>query len=432
MDRLMGFRKYRILALATTAVLLTACADSASGTAGEPVRLAVNEAPSVPATPEPVTQQTDFETWLVRFRGEALAAGISPVTVERSLRGLRILPDVLAADSSQPEFVKPVWSYLDGAVSDARVGRGRELLGIRQPVLAAMEHDYGVPAEIVVAIWGMESNFGANMGGHNVIEALATLAWHGRRAEFAREQLLAALRIIDQGDIAPERMVGSWAGAMGQTQFIPTTFAVHAVDRDGDGRRDLWNSLPDVFGSTANYLYRSGWRAGESWGAEVLLPANFNYELADLSIRKSVAEWRHLGVQPMPGTRTLRDDAEAALLLPAGFRGPAFLIQDNFRAILKYNNSTSYALAVAYLGDRLMGRSPVLAAWPRDERPLSRDERVELQTLLAARGYSAGTPDGIVGVMTRAAIRNFQKESGLPADGFPTTGLLSRLRIGGA
>ena len=207
---------------------------------------------------------------------------------------------MLKADGSQPEFVRPVWSYLDGALNEARINRGREQLNTQRALLGGVSRDYGVPPETIVAIWAMESNFGSNIGSYNVIEALATLAWHGRRAAFAREQLLAALKIIDQGDAAPGRLIGSWAGAMGQTQFMPTTFAGHAVDRDGDGRRDLWTSLPDIFASTAGYLRDVGWRAGEPWGAEVVLPAGFDYEQAELTVRKPVAEWRRLGIVRPP------------------------------------------------------------------------------------------------------------------------------------
>ena len=320
------------------------------------------------------------------------------------------------------------WTYLDGALNESRVNRGREQLNTQRALLGGISRDYGVPPETIVAIWAMESNFGSNIGSYNVIEALATLAWHGRRATFAREQLLAALKIIDQGDAAPGRLIGSWAGAMGQTQFMPTTFASHAVDRDGDGRRDLWTSLPDIFASTAGYLHDMGWRAGEPWGAEVLLPTGFDYEQAELTVRKPVAEWRRLGIRQASGTRPLPDQAEASVLLPAGYRGAAFLVLNNFRSILRYNNSSSYGLAVAYLSDRIAGLPGIQGGWPREERSLSRDERFELQRLLAGRGHAAGTPDGIIGANTRSAIRTFQKSQNLPADGFASSTLLDRLR----
>jgi membrane-bound lytic murein transglycosylase B len=430
----MALRTSHIMALAAAVVAAAGCSTAG----GEPMpnpgvsgAAAPAETSSAAPPVDPVMEQLDFESWLANFRIEARAAGISAATVDRSLTRLRILPDVLKADGSQPEFVRPVWSYLDGALNDARINKGREQLNVQRALLGGVSRDYGVPPETIVAIWAMESNFGGNIGSYNVVEALATLAWHGRRAAFAREQLLAALRIIDQGDAAPDRLIGSWAGAMGQTQFMPTTFAGHAVDRDGDGRRDLWTSLPDVFASTAGYLRDVGWRAGEPWGAEVVLPAGFDYEQAELTVRKPVAEWRRLGVAQAAGTRALPDQADASILLPAGYRGAAFLVLNNFRSILRYNNSSSYGLAVAYLSDRIAGLPGIQGGWPREERSLSRDERVEMQRLLAGRGHAAGTPDGIIGANTRGAIRAFQKTQNLPADGFASSTLLDRLRAGG-
>jgi membrane-bound lytic murein transglycosylase B len=276
----------------------------------------------------------------------------------------------------------------------------------------------------------MESNFGQFQGSQSVIRSLATLAYEGRRRGFAQDQLLAALQIIQQGDITPDRMLGSWGGAMGQTQFIPTTYNTHAVDFDGDGRRDIWNSPTDALASTAHYLQSSGWQRGQTWGYEVKLRTGFDYALADASTRKSLGQWQQLGVSlangsPLPaGT----EQQQAALLLPAGHRGPAFLVIDNFRAILKYNNSSSYALAIGLLSERFMGGGYVLGEWPRDDLPLSRSERVELQSLLSARQYDAGTPDGIIGANTRKAIRSAQQSFGWPADGYPTHELLEALR----
>lgn len=430
----MALRTSHIMVLAAAVVAAAGCSTAG----GEPMpnpgaSNAVSPAEATASAPpvDPVMEQLDFESWLANFRVEARAAGISAATVDRSLTRLRILPDVLKSDGSQPEFVRPVWTYLDGALNDARIGKGREQLNIQRPLLAAVSRDYGVPPETIVAIWAMESNFGSNIGSYNVVEALATLAWHGRRAAFAREQLLAALKIIDQGDAAPDRLIGSWAGAMGQTQFIPTTFVGHAVDRDGDGRRDLWTSLPDIFASTAGYLRDVGWRAGEPWGSEVVLPAGFDYEQAELTVRKPVAEWRRLGVVQAAGTRPLPDQADASILLPAGYRGAAFLVLNNFRSILRYNNSSSYGLAVAYLSDRIAGLPGIQGGWPREERSLSRDERFEMQRLLGGRGHAAGNPDGIIGANTRAAIRAFQKTQNLPADGFASSTLLDRLREAG-
>ncbi|RMM64833.1 Lytic murein transglycosylase [Pseudomonas savastanoi pv. glycinea] len=307
--------------------------------------------------------------------------------------------------------------------------KGQALLSQYADDLQKIEQQYGVDRQALVAVWGMESNFGSFQGTQSVIRSLATLAYEGRRPGFAQSQLLAALEIIQHGDITPDKMLGSWAGAMGQTQFIPTTYNTHAVDFDGDGRRDIWNTPADALASTAHYLQSSGWQRGQPWGFEVVLGSGFDYSLADSSTRKSLAEWQQLGLkQPDGSAIPVAASQQAALLLPAGYRGPAFLVLDNFRAILKYNNSTSYALAISLLSDRFKGAGYVVGAWPRGDTPLSRSERIELQTLLSARQYDAGAPDGIIGANTRKAIRSAQQSFGWPADGYPTHELLEALR----
>ena len=337
---------------------------------------------------------------------------------------------VIKADRSQPEFSRPVWEYLDGALSPLRVRNGKRLLEENAELLTRIEQRYGVDRQALVSVWGMESNFGTFQGNNSVIRSLATLAYEGRRPEFAQSQLIAALKIIQEGDVTPEKMRGSWAGAMGQTQFIPTTYETHAVDFDGDGRRDIWNSSADALASTAHYLQSSGWKQGQPWGFEVTLPTGFDYVLADGAVRKTVSEWQKLGVA-LPAGKSVPDGTEeltATLLLPAGYRGPAFLVLDNFRAILRYNNSSSYALAVGLLSERFGGGGTILGDWPKDDRPLSRSERVELQTLLNQRNYDAGNPDGIIGANTRKAIRSAQQAFGWPADGYPSHKLLESLR----
>ena len=334
---------------------------------------------------------------------------------------------VLKADRSQPEFSRPVWEYLDGALSPLRVRNGQRLLEQNAELLSRIEQRYGVDRQALVSVWGMESNFGSFQGNKSVIRSLATLAYEGRRPEFAQSQLIAALKIIQEGDISPDKMLGSWAGAMGQTQFIPTTYETHAVDFDGDGRRDIWNSSADALASTAHYLQSSGWKQGQPWGFEVTLPAGFDYALADGAVKKSVAEWQQLGVKA-PASAAGSEQLSATLLLPAGYRGPAFLVLDNFRAILRYNNSSSYALAVGLLSQRFGGGGTILADWPKDDRPLSRSERVELQMLLSQRNYDAGNADGIIGANTRKAIRSAQQAMGWPADGYPSHKLLESLR----
>ena len=415
--------------------LLTACAEAPqapqAAAATLPTTAATPTAAGTPTPPAaPLPTQT-FEEWRNQLRSDALNAGISAALFDRAFANVTLDPAVVAADSSQPEFTRPVWEYLDGAVSARRIANGQAQYAQQQATLSRIEQRYGVQAEVLVAVWGMESAYGNNIGSNSVIRSLATLAYEGRRAAFWREQLIAALQILQHGDIAPERLVGSWAGAMGQTQFMPTTYNQHAVDFDGDGRRDVWYSAPDALASAAHYLQQSGWQLGKPWGFEVRLPKGFDYALADPESRKSVAEWTRLGVMPASGTAvapTLSGES-ATLLLPAGHRGPAFLLLGNFRSILKYNNSSSYALAVGLLSDGIRGaNAAVIADWPRDDPQLGRSERIELQELLAAHGFEPGSADGIVGANTRKAVRAYQQQLGLPADGYADHDLLNRLR----
>jgi membrane-bound lytic murein transglycosylase B len=401
-------------------LLLAACAQAPA----ENLPTAAPQAAAQTTVEEPLAS---FADWRRALRSEAIAAGIDAALFDRVFAGVTPDPAVLKADSSQPEFTRPVWEYLDGAVSSSRIGRGRVLLAQHSLVLQRIEQQYGVEAPILVAIWGLESNFGNNIGSHSVIRSLATLAYDGRRQGFWRVQLLAALQILQNGDITSERMIGSWAGAMGQTQFMPTTYNQHAVDFDGDGKRDLWGSSTDALASAAHYLQASGWQRGQPWGFEVSLPSGFDYSLADPEQRRSLAEWAELGVRPLAPTGAAAN-ARASLQLPAGHRGPAFLLLDNFRSILKYNNSTSYALAIGLLADNLLRPSEVKGQWPRGERQLGRSERVELQELLTNAGFDPGPADGIIGANTRKAIRALQLQLNWPADGYPTTELLQQLR----
>ena len=347
---------------------------------------------------------------------------------ERAFKGVTPDLDVLEKDARQPEFVKPIWVYLASAVSAKRIETGAKKLRAYRSVLDKIEARYGVDRHVVIAIWGMESNYGSFRGKRNVVRSLATLAYRGRRQSFGRTQLLAALRILQRGDITPSRMTGSWAGAMGHTQFIPTTYNAYAVDFDGDGKRDIWGNIPDALASTANYLRVSKWRKGETWGYEVVLPKGFEYGLAGRKRVKTLAEWRRLGVKRVRGRVFPRPDDRASLILPTGARGPAFLILNNFRSILRYNNATAYALAVGHLSDRIRGFSGFVRAWPKDAKPLARAEREELQRLLTAKGFSTGGADGILGSRSREAIRAYQRARGLVADGFPSQKLLKQLR----
>ena len=285
-----------------------------------------------------------------------------------------------------------------------------------------------MPPRVLLAFWGLESNYGSNMGGFPVIGALATLAYDNRRGELFRSELFDALRMIDQGHAVAERMVGSWAGAMGHVQFLPSTYLRHAVDHDGDGRRDIWNSVPDALASAANYLRAIAWNGGEIWGREVRLPQGFDLSLANLKTRKSVRQWRQLGVRKANGANLPNADVMGAIMLPGGHRGPAFLVYRNFDVILEWNRSLLYALAVGILSDRIAGRAQLVATAPADERPMSRLEVEEIQRLLVSLGYEVGEVDGVVGAQTRAALRSFQQSAQLPPDGYPTPQLLERLR----
>ena len=395
--------------------------------------------PAAPAAPAAATAAVEveegsslerteqaFARWVKAFAATAREAGIAEETLRIAFDDVRFVPRVVDLDRRQAEFTQTVWDYLDRAVSEQRVARGREKLAEFSAEAEAAAARHGVPAPVLVAIWGMESSYGANYGDIPVIDALATLGFEGRREAWARGQLLAALKILQSGDIDRARMVGSWAGAMGQTQFLPSTFLAYAVDADGDGRRDIWGSMPDVMASTANFLARAGWLPGQPWGAEIRLPPDFDHGRADAGVRQSSAAWAAEGVQPVADT-ALPDFTDAAVLLPAGARGPAFLVGPNFRAILRYNNSTSYALAVGLLAQGVAGGSGVQAPWPRELLPLSRTQLLALQTALNERGFPSGTPDGVMGPATREGIRRYQRSLGLPADGYPTIDLLERL-----
>jgi lytic murein transglycosylase len=368
-----------------------------------------------------------FARWVAEFSTGARAAGIDEAMLRLAFDTVHFIPRVIESDRAQPEFTRAVWDYLDSALSAKRVARGQDKLLELRPSVDTVAARYGVPAEVLVAIWGMESNYGRFVGDIPTIDALATLGFEGRREAWARGQLLAALKILQNRDIDRAQMIGSWAGAMGQTQFLPSNFLAYAVDADGDGRRDIWGSQPDVMASTANFLASSGWQAGQPWGIEVRLPPGFDHARADLEVRQQGTQWAVEGVQSMDGT-PLPALEGASILLPASARGPAFLVGANFRTILRYNNSTSYALAVGLLAQQFAGGPAVQATWPRDLRPLSRSELLALQSALNARGFDTGTPDGAMGPATQRGVRQYQRSLGLPADGYPTGELLQRLQ----
>lgn len=411
---------------ASTDAAATPVAAAASAASQAPAPSAPVDTASAPAGPEPTVEQR-FAQWVQSFRAAAREAGIADATLDAAFSDVRYLPRVIERDRAQPEFTRTVWSYLDSAVSPQRVQLGREKLKEARPHAEAAAARFGVPATVLAAIWGVESNFGSHRGDIPAIDALATLAFDGRREAWARSELIAALKILQAGDADRSHLVGSWAGAMGQTQFLPSVFLAHAVDADGDGRRDIWASLADVMASTASFLSHAGWRADEPWGVEVRLPAGFDVGRADGMSRQPSSRWADEGVQAMDGS-SLPTLADAAIVLPAGVRGPAFLVGANFRALLRYNNSTSYALAVGLLSQRLAGGPGVVASWPRDLVALDRGQVQALQEALNARGFDSGTPDGVVGRATRDALRRWQRSVGLPADGYPTLELLERLQ----
>ncbi|MFG6176615.1 lytic murein transglycosylase [Halomonas sp. THAF12] len=371
-------------------------------------------------------QARDFAAWRRDFRRLARDEGIGEPTLAY-LDELHYLPRVIELDRRQPEFVRPIWEYLDGAISANRVSAGQARLAEHRQAARRAAERFGVPAEVLVAIWGIESSYGGYQGDFSTLDALATLAFDGRRRDFARGELLAALRILEAGDVPAERMVGSWAGAMGHPQFLPSSYLAHAVDGDGDGRRDIWGSVPDVLASIAGYLDEAGWRSSEPWGTEVVLPADFDYSLTEPTIRRTSGEWAAVGVHPRGGG-ALPPLNDAAVIAPAGARGPAFLVGHNFRVILRYNNATSYALAVAVLSDAIAGRPTIRGDWPRTEPGLRRTEVRELQRRLNALGFDVGEPDGIPGPNTRRGLRGFQRELGVIPDGFATRALLEQLR----
>lgn len=377
----------------------------------------------------PAAEPPPFPEWMAKLKAEARTLGVSEKTLSGALDHVQPIGRVIELDRRQPEFTLTFWKYLNGRVTAKRIKRGRELLAKHRPLLEKVARKYGVQPRFLVAFWGLETNFGDYFGAFPVTGALATLAHDPRRNAFFRAQLLALLGIMDRGDIAFDAK-GSWAGAMGHCQFMPTTYQQFAVDFDDDGRRDLWGSLPDVFGSAANFLSRSGWQGDKTWGREVRLPKDFDWDLAGLGVRKKLAEWQKLGIRRFDGRDLPRVDIDASVLLPAGHRGPAFLVYKNFRTILVWNRSLLYGVAVGHLADRIAGAGRLLTARPTKEVPLSRGDVMDLQRLLARRGFDVGTPDGVIGPLTRKAIRAFQKKASLPADGYADFGLLERLRGG--
>ncbi len=384
--------------------------------------------PTGVATPIIATQGAKFEAWVAGFRTRAQAKGISPRILNAALSGIAYDPAVVAKDRNQSEFTLEIWDYLDLAASPIRIDNGLQALRRHAAVLRQIEAKYGVDRHIVTAVWGMESTYGTRKGDFNVIEVLATLAYDGRRGKFFEAQLIAALQILQAGDIPAAQMTGSWAGAMGHTQFIPTSYLAYAVDFTGDGRRDIWGDDPtDALASTAAYLARHGWVKGQPWGVEVRLPKGFDASLAKRDNRRAPSDWAAAGVTDMAG-RKVPNHGRAAILLPAGRSGPAFMIFDNFRVIERYNAADAYVIGIGHLADRLAGGPEVQMPWPRGYAPLSFDDRIELQKSLIRAGHPLEKVDGVIGPQTVAAIRAYQQSRGVNVDGYPSQDVLRLLQ----
>ncbi|MFH7587281.1 lytic murein transglycosylase [Oceanimonas smirnovii] len=413
--------KTTLAASLVAAALLGGCASHASPSP-QPASDLPNAAAATPA------EQQNFVAWRDDFRRRALAKGIEPSLFDAAFNNIDLNQQVIKLDRGQAEFTRQIWEYLDTAVSDTRISTGKSKHQTLAPVLAQIEQRYGVEAEVVLAIWGMETNYGSYRGNTPTIEGLATLAFEGRRRDFAEAQLIAALQILQAGDVSVKDMRGSWAGAMGHTQFMPTSYLEYAQDFDGDGKRNIWSDDPtDALASAAYYLSRFGWQAGMPWGLEVILPDNFDYTRADQQNRRPVSYWQQQGIKQANG-QALPDIGEAAVLVPAGAKGPAFVVFNNFYVIKRYNNATSYAMGVGHLADRIAGSSGFKQHWPRHERALSRTEKRELQQRLTEQGFNTKGTDGVIGPNTMAAIRAWQQAKGLTADGYASASLLERLR----
>ncbi len=409
----------------TQQVARMATADGATSLrpSQRPAKVTKKETPMPDSASKP-----EFQGWIAAFRQRAIAQGIGKDVLDQAFAEVSYEADVIRRDRNQSEFTKTIWEYLDSAASDTRIRNGKSALKQHGALLDRIEARYGVEKEIVVAIWGLESAYGTYRGKTNVIAALATLAYDARRSAFFEEQLIAALKILQNGDTTARNMTGSWAGAMGHTQFIPTSYLDYAVDFTGDGRRDIWSDDPsDALASTAAYLAGFGWTSGQPWGVEIRLPQGFDYTLADRKIKRSPADWSRVGVvglngKPVPG------HGPASVLLPAGGDGAAFMIFDNFAVLERYNTADAYVIGVGHLADRIGGGSAIQADWPRQDRALSFKERKELQQRLTRAGFNTQKIDGRIGPLTINAVRAYQLASGLTPDGYASLNLLKKLR----
>ena len=409
------FPTRRTVTLGLAALGLAAC--SGTPTLRAPERTAFRP------TPNPA-----FDAWVDAFKTRAATRGINQPTIDRAFRGVGFLPDVIERDRNQTEFKRSLEDYLAIAASDERISKGKAALRRHGATLAQIEARYGVPGNVVTAVWGLESFYGERRGDIPVMSALSTLAFDGRRGAFFEAQLMAALRILERGDTTPDKMTGSWAGAMGHTQFMPESFERLAVDFTGDGRRDIWSDDPtDSLASTANYLARSGWQTGRPWGVEVRLPQGFDTSVTGRGKNRPTAAWAELGIRDMQGRR-VPDHGPAAILIPMGPAAPAFMVFRNFTAISRYNNAINYVIGVGHLSDLLVGGPPIQGRFPPDANGMTIDDRKTLQRRLTARGYDTGGVDGVIGNNTKDAIRAFQADRGIAVTGEPSLQLLAMLR----
>lgn len=373
-----------------------------------------------------------FQQCLAQIKPLALASGIQNDIYDQYTKNLTPDYSVLDKLNYQPEFSTPIWDYLSGLVDDERIALGRSQLNQHQQVLSQIQNRYGVPPEVVVAVWGVESNFGNIVGKYPLLQSLGTLSCEGRRQSYFRGEFFAAIRILQSGDLTENQLIGSWAGAFGQTQFMPSTYERLAVDFDGDGRRDLVSNTSDALASTANFLKKSGWQTGMPWGFEVKVPSGFIFNNEGRRNKKPLSEWLSKGVTRIDGSPLVQgnitENTVAGLLMPAGSSGPKFLVFKNFDAIYSYNAAESYALAIAYLSDRLKGNGPIIAPWPTDDAGTSRAERREIQTYLISKGYDIGEADGLIGDKTRQAISQEQQKLGLNPNGRAGQMFLNKIR----
>lgn len=379
--------------------------------------------------PDGLRDDAGLQDWITAFRPKALEAGIAADTFDTVMSDVTFAPKVVERDRNQSEFTKTIWDYLETAVSDLRISNGSAALKRQNEALSAIQSQFGVPAEIITAIWGLESAYGTFRGSDPVLNSMASLAYDARRAAFFEQQVIAALTILQSGDTDRGNLKGSWAGAMGHTQFMPGSFIDHAVDWDGDGKRNIWGDDPrDALASAAAYLKANGWVTGQPWGVEVKIPDGFDYLLANRDVTRSPMEWAELGVLDIKGKGVI-DYGPASILLPAGAKGAAFMVFKNFEVIETYNTADAYVIAVGHLADRIGGAGPLMGDWPFEDRALSYDERIELQTELTAQGFDTQKIDAKIGPLTVNAVRAWQVSQGEVPDGYASLRLLERLRL---